>query len=319
MNIIKRAVDFNDPIRINMWKSSVEVFKNYPLFGVGLKNVKEIHRYYYMKLNLPEKYYKRSHLHSNFIHMLVERGIFGLLAFLYVFSIYFYYGIKKAMNVSDDEKFFIFGCLFAILGFLLSGITEYSYGDSEIQMIMWFIMALTFYKSRAVFLDRDGTIIKDMHYSVDEQKLELFESSYPAIKLLNQADYKVIIITNQSGVARGNFSENDVKKLNEVIVKKLKEKDAVINGVYLCPHHPDENCSCRKPKPGMILRAKKKLNIDIKNSYMVGDMQSDIDLAKNAGCKSVFVLTGAGIDVKGADYTAKDILDAAEWIVSQVD
>ncbi|PIU82987.1 MAG: hypothetical protein COS68_06470 [Elusimicrobia bacterium CG06_land_8_20_14_3_00_38_11] len=318
-SIFKRATDFSDPVRITMWKTSFEIFKDYPLLGVGLKNIKKVYPYYYQKLNFSKEFYMLSHLHSTFIHILVERGIIGFLAFLYLFPVYFYYGIKKAKCVSEEEKFFIYGCLFAIFGFLLSGLTEYVYGDSEIQMIMWFLMALTFYKSRAVFIDRDGTINEDMHYSADERKLKILESSYPAIKLLNQADYKVIIITNQSGVARGNFSEKDVKKLNEVITRKLKEKDAIINDVYFCPHHPDENCSCRKPEPGMILRAKKNLNIDIKNSYMVGDMQSDIDLAKNAGVKSVFVLTGAGIDVKGADYTAKDILDAAEWIISQVD
>ncbi|MBI5574001.1 MAG: HAD-IIIA family hydrolase [Elusimicrobia bacterium] len=317
LNIIKRATNFSDPVRTNMWKTGLKIFRDYPLLGVGLKNIKKVYPYYYQKLNFLKEFYKLSHLHSTFIHILVERGIIGFLVFLYLFAIYFYYGIKKAKCVSEEEKFFIYGCLFSVFGFLLSGLTEHTYGDSEIQMIMWFLMALTFYKSRAVFIDRDGTINEDMHYSADERKLEIMYCSYPAIKLLNQADYKVIIITNQSGVARGNFSEKDVKKLNEVIIKKLKEKDAVINDIYLCPHHPDENCNCRKPKPGMILRAKKNLNIDIKNSYMVGDMQSDIDLAKNVGAKSVFVLTGAGIDVKGADYTAEDILDAAEWIVRQ--
>jgi len=314
-SIFKRATDFNDPVRITMWKTSLEIFKDYPLFGVGLKNIKKVYPYYYQKLDFSREFYKLSHLHNTFIHILIERGIIGFLAFLYLFLIYFYYGIKKAKYISEEEKFFIYGCLFAVLGFLLSGLTEHVYGDSEIQMIMWFLMALTFYKSRAVFIDRDGTINEDMHYSADAQKLKILESSYPAIKLLNQTDHKVIIITNQSGVARGNFSEKDVRKLNEVIIKKLKEKDAVISGAYLCPHHPDKNCSCRKPKPGMILRAKKDFNIDMENSYMVGDMQSDIDLAKNSGVKSVFVLTGAGINVKGADYTAKDILDAAEWII----
>lgn len=318
-NILKRATDFNDPVRITMWKTSFEIFNDYPLLGVGLKNIKKVYPYYYQKLNFPKEFYKLSHLHSTFIHILVERGIIGFLAFLYLFSVYFYSGIKKAECEGGEGELFIYGCLFSIFGFLLSGLTEHTYGDSEVQMIMWFLAALTFYKSRAVFIDRDGTINKDMHYSTDDQKLEILESSYPAIKLLNQADYKVIIITNQSGVARGNFSEKDVRKLNEIIIKKLKEKDAVINGVYLCPHHPDENCSCRKPKPGMILRAKNDFNIDVKNSYMVGDMQSDIDLAKNVGAKSIFVLTGSGTDVKGADYTAKDILDAAEWIIKDAD
>jgi len=172
-------------------------------------------------------------------------------------------------------------------------------------------------KNRAVFLDRDGTINRDMHYSADVSRLRVFKNAAPAIKKLNNADYKVIVISNQSGIARQYFEKKDAKKINKIIIDRLGKRKAKIDAVYFCPHHPDENCSCRKPKPGMILKAKKDFILDIKNSYIIGDMQSDIDLAKNVGAKSVFVLTGAGIDVKGADYTAKDILDAAEWIIKQ--
>ena len=172
-------------------------------------------------------------------------------------------------------------------------------------------------KNRAVFLDRDGTINRDMHYSADVSRLRVFKNAATAIKKLNDAGYKVIVISNQSGIARRYFKKKDVEKLNKIIIDRLGKRKAKIDAVYFCPHHPDENCSCRKPKSGMILKAKKDFNLDIKNSYMVGDMQSDIDLAKNVGAKSVFVLTGAGIDVKGADYTAKDILYAANWIVKQ--
>ena len=166
-------------------------------------------------------------------------------------------------------------------------------------------------------MDRDGTINRDMHYSADVSRLRVFKNAATAIKKLNDAGYKVIVISNQSGIARRYFKKKDVEKLNKIIIDRLGKRKAKIDAVYFCPHHPDENCSCRKPKSGMILKAKKDFNLDIKNSYMVGDMQSDIDLAKNVGAKSVFVLTGAGIDVKGADYTAKDILDAAEWIVKE--
>ncbi|PKM92947.1 MAG: D,D-heptose 1,7-bisphosphate phosphatase [Elusimicrobia bacterium HGW-Elusimicrobia-4] len=172
-------------------------------------------------------------------------------------------------------------------------------------------------ENKAVFLDRDGTINRDMHYSADVSRLRVFKNAATAIKILNNAEYKVIIISNQSGIARRYFKEKDVEKLNKIIIDRLGKRKAKIDAVYFCPHHPEENCNCRKPKPRMILQAKKDFNIDIKNSYMVGDMQSDIDLAKNTGAKSIFVLTGIEKNVKGADYTAKDILDAAEWIVRQ--
>lgn len=318
-NIIKRATNFNEPVRINMWKVGIKIFKDYPVLGVGLKNTRKIYPEYYEKLKLPKEFYMLSHLHSNFIHLLAERGVLGLIAFLWLVAVFFYYSIKKARNVSNDEKFFILGCIFGIFGFFLSGLSEYSYGDSEVQMTMWFLMALTFYRSRAVFLDRDGTINEDMHYSTDEAKLKIFEESAPAIKLLNNAGFKVIIVSNQSGVARKYFTKKDVEKLNNIIVKNLKEKNAVINSIYVCPHHPDDKCFCRKPKPGMVLRAKNEFNISLKNSYIVGDMQSDIDLAKNVGVKSVFVLTGDIKEVKGADYVAKDILDAAKRILRNAD
>ncbi|MDD5687070.1 MAG: HAD-IIIA family hydrolase [Elusimicrobia bacterium] len=316
-NIISRATYLNDPVRTNMWKTSFEIFKDYPLLGVGLKNIKRIYPQYYEKLGLSKDYYLLSHLHSNFVHILVERGIIGLIAFLYIFGVYFYYGIKKAIYTNDDEKSFLIVCLFGIIGFLLSGITEYSYGDSEIQMMMWFLMALTFYKSRAVFLDRDGTIIEDTHYSADIKKLKVFEKSFPAIKLLNDAGFKNFVVTNQSGIARGYSKRSDVCKMNKTIVETLKEKGALVNYIYFCPHKPDDKCACRKPEKGMIIQAKKDFNIDLKYSYVVGDAQSDINLAKNIGAKSIFVLTGDCKKVEGADYIAKDVSDAAEWIIKQ--
>lgn len=329
-NMVKKAVNSSDTVRINMLKTSIEIrtgmwrtalaiFKDYPVFGVGKENIKKenILPAYYEKLGIPADYRKLSHLHSNFIHILVERGIVGLLAFLYLFVAYLYYAAKKILHTCRNEKYFIFGCWLGILGFLLSGLTEYSYGDSEVQMTVWFLMALTFYRSRAVFLDRDGTINEDMRYSADAGKFKIYDGAIPAIELLSTAGFKIIIVTNQSGISRGYFMKNEADALNRIVAQRALERGVVINGIYLCPHHPDDNCRCRKPKPGMILRAKKDLNIDVQNSYVIGDMQSDIDLAKNAGANAVLVLTGAGKDVKGADYAAGDILDAAKWIIKE--
>ncbi|HAM39055.1 MAG TPA: hypothetical protein DCP53_06665 [Elusimicrobia bacterium] len=314
-NIIKRAIDFKDPIRINMWKTSVAILKDYPIFGTGMKNIKTIFPEYYEKLGLDKEYYKLSHLHNTYLHISVERGILGLIIFLSVFGFYFYYGIRKAKYINNFEKYFVIGCLLGILGFMITGLTEHVYGDSEVKITAFFLMALTFYKSKAVFFDRDGTINEDVHYLSNVKDLRIFEKSASAIKLLNDSEFKIIIVTNQSGIARGYFTLNDVKEVNEVLVNKLKENNAYVNTVYVCPHHPDEECFCRKPKPRMLYAAKRDLNIDLKESYVVGDKQCDIDLAKNINIKSVLVLSGQGENVKGADYVAKDILDAAEWII----
>ncbi|OQA89702.1 MAG: D-glycero-beta-D-manno-heptose-1,7-bisphosphate 7-phosphatase [Elusimicrobia bacterium ADurb.Bin231] len=318
INILKRARNMTEPVRINMWKASVEIFKDYPIFGVGKKNIKGIFSYKYKKLNLPSQYFMLSHLHNNFIHLLVERGIVGLLSFLYLVFAIFYFAIKRIRKSTRDEKFIITGCLFAFFGFLISGLTEYSYGDSEIQMIIWLIAGIMFHKKKAVFLDRDGTINDDMHYSADIDKLKIFPTSASAIRMLNDSGFRVIITTNQSGIARGRFSRESLDKLNEEVIRRLKEEHAVIDGVYVCPHHPDEHCKCRKPGIGMLLKAEKEFDINISASFVVGDMKTDIQLAKNAGCRGVFVLSGAEkTPPVVADYVASDILEAAKWIAAQ--
>jgi histidinol-phosphate phosphatase family protein len=252
------------------------------------------------------------------VHLLVERGIVGLAAFLFLFIVFFERGLKKIRLVPGSERFLIAGSMLAVCGFLMSGLTEYSFGDSEIQMSLWFIMALPFYKSRAVFLDRDGTLNEDMHYSADLQKLKIFPFAAEAVRLLNSAGYRVIIITNQSGVARGCFTMAEVTKVNDAVISDLKENGAVIDGVYVCPHHPDDYCNCRKPGIGMIMKAKADFNIDLKNSYVVGDMNSDVQLAANAGAGGVFVFSGAGkAPPDFAVHAAQNVLEAAKWITGR--
>lgn len=178
--------------------------------------------------------------------------------------------------------------------------------------------------NKAVFLDRDGTINKEVHYLRDPEQLELLARVPEAIKMLNEIGFKVIIVTNQSAIARGFLT---IKKLNEIHVRlkeMLGEKGAAIDAIYFCPHHPGQDCECRKPKPYLILKAAKEHSIDLKNSYMIGDKYIDIKAGKNSKCKTIFVLTGYGEEERESiglwdakpDYTAIDLYEAVMWIRS---
>jgi D-glycero-D-manno-heptose 1,7-bisphosphate phosphatase len=153
----------------------------------------------------------------------------------------------------------------------------------------------------AVFLDRDGTINEEMGYINHPDRFIIFPYVAESIKIFNELDLKVIVVTNQSGVARGYFSESLVKELHLKLQEKMSHEGAKIDAIYYCPHHPKEDlgqyksdCNCRKPKPGMILKAMKEHDIDLHSSYMIGDRYKDIVFAKNLNVKSGFVLSGYG-------------------------
>ena len=139
--------------------------------------------------------------------------------------------------------------------------------------------------SKAVFLDRDGVINKERKdYVKNIEELEIFGGVAEAIKLLKNNNYLVIVITNQSPINRGILS---IEKLNEIhnqISEYLKINNTSIDQFYYCPHTPDEGCFCRKPKPGLLLKASQDFKIDLKKSHLIGDKNSDIEAAKNAGC-----------------------------------
>jgi D-glycero-D-manno-heptose 1,7-bisphosphate phosphatase len=158
--------------------------------------------------------------------------------------------------------------------------------------------------NKAVFLDRDGVLNKDPpHFAHRLDQLELIHRSGTAVKLLNELGYLVIIISNQSGVARGYYTEKEVSIFNNALLIKIQEFGGMVDDVYYCPHHPDAivekykiDCQCRKPRPGMLLRAAKEHHIDLQKSYVIGDKLSDIEAGKNAGCQTILVLTGHGTD-----------------------
>jgi D-glycero-D-manno-heptose 1,7-bisphosphate phosphatase len=155
--------------------------------------------------------------------------------------------------------------------------------------------------NRAVFIDRDGTISEEVGYINHVSRFRLFPYSAAALKQLHDNGYLSIVITNQAGVARGYFSEEMVQAIHQQMTKDLESSGARVDAIYYCAHHPTVgeppyqlDCDCRKPKPGLLLRAARDYDIDLANSWMVGDRYSDIELAANAGVKSALVLSGYG-------------------------
>ena len=169
--------------------------------------------------------------------------------------------------------------------------------------------------TKAVFLDRDGVLVEDIGYHHKLEDFKLVKNTVEGLKLLK--DFKLVIITNQSGIGKGYYTFDDFLKFNNHLVNELKKNDVKIEKTYVCPHKPEDNCECRKPKTKLIKGAEKEFNIDLKKSFVIGDKKIDVELGKNAGCKTILVLTGKGMKEKEnliADYVAKDLLEAAEWI-----
>ena len=189
------------------------------------------------------------------------------------------------------------------------------------------MMAVPGMKRKAVFLDRDGTINIDSGYVYRKEDFVFIEGAVEAIAALKRAGYLLVVVTNQSGVARGLYTEQDVHNLHRVINEELQAREAGIDAFYFCPHHPDVNhgpyagsCPCRKPEPGMLLQALSDLSIDPGASYMVGDSMRDIAAGKRAGIRSILIRGGGHSGVE-ADYVEKpdavvhDLRDAARYIL----
>jgi len=143
--------------------------------------------------------------------------------------------------------------------------------------------------NKAIFIDRDGTINVNVEYLDNPEDFQMYPGVGEGIKLLKDSGYKIIIITNQSGLARGYFSEETLDKIHERMKKELYEKGATIDGIYICPHHPDENCDCRKPKTGLLEKAITDFNIDPEKSYFIGDRMLDVEAGHKIGAKTALV------------------------------
>ncbi|MFW9881075.1 MAG: D-glycero-beta-D-manno-heptose 1,7-bisphosphate 7-phosphatase, partial [Candidatus Thorarchaeota archaeon] len=141
-------------------------------------------------------------------------------------------------------------------------------------------------KKKCIFLDRDGVINKEVGHLSDPENFEFIPRSIEALKILKQKGYLLIIITNQAGIARGYYSEKILHNIHAKMNNILKENNVMLDDIFYCPHHPEFTgvCECRKPLPGMIFKAKSKYNIDLSESYMIGDTLNDIEAGINAEC-----------------------------------
>jgi len=177
-------------------------------------------------------------------------------------------------------------------------------------------------KRPAVFFDRDGTLIDERGYLGDPSRLRFYPSAVPALRRLQKAGFLLVVVSNQSGVARGYFSLDDMNKVNARFLKILRGAGVRMAGTYFCPHAPDGGCACRKPRPGMPRRAARELNIDLKKSFMVGDQARDMELARAIGATGLLVMTGGGRSVRpraaalGAKTTS-NASTAAAWILAR--
>ena len=172
-------------------------------------------------------------------------------------------------------------------------------------------------KTKAIFIDRDGTLIEEVNYLHRVEDLRYFPFTNEAIQLLKANDFLVIVVTNQSGIGRGIYTENDMHRIHEQIQTDLTEK---LDAFYFCPHLPDEGCVCRKPNLGMIEAACADFAIDLENSWMIGDKAIDAGTGFNAEIKTALVLTGYGSkDVEKLtqkpDLIAENLLEAVQWIM----
>jgi D-glycero-D-manno-heptose 1,7-bisphosphate phosphatase len=170
----------------------------------------------------------------------------------------------------------------------------------------------------AVFLDRDGTINREVHYLRKAEELELLPGAGQAIHRLNELGVKVVVVTNQSGVARGYLTEEQLEKIHQLLREMLARHDAHLDGIYYCAEMPQTDSRCRKPEIGMMEQAARELSIDLGRSYVVGDMAKDIEMGRRAGSKTILVLTGYGREARTqgakADFVARDLLEAIGWI-----
>ncbi len=186
---------------------------------------------------------------------------------------------------------------------------------------------------KGVFMDRDGTMSEEVGYINHLKRFWLYPYTAEAIRMLNQSGLKAVVVSNQAGVARGYFKEELINQVHEKMRQDLEAGGAFLDAIYYCPHHPSageppyrQMCECRKPKPGMIFRGARDLDIDLKLSFMIGDRYSDVVLAHNAGVHSILVLSGYGLGeyeyqryhwALQPDWIAQDLLEAVGIVLKE--
>lgn len=187
---------------------------------------------------------------------------------------------------------------------------------------------------RVIFLDRDGTINEEVHYLYRPEDMVLYPGTEAAVRRLNRAGFKTVVVTNQAGVARGYYTEADVERLHGYMNRKLEEQGAHMDLFFYCPHHPQAGigdykkvCTCRKPGPGLLEAAEQYYRVDKAHSYMIGDKLADVEAGINYGISSILVGTGYGAEIhkelvrNGSqlpyDFYGASLEDAVSWIMER--
>jgi histidinol-phosphate phosphatase family protein len=179
----------------------------------------------------------------------------------------------------------------------------------------------------AIFIDKDGTLVEDVPYNIDPQRVRLAERAVDGLRALRAAGFRIVVITNQSGVARGLFGEGEVRAMGSHLAELLDAEGAALDGFYYCPHHPDGHipdyavgCDCRKPAPGLIRRAAADLRLQLEASWMIGDIATDIEAGAAAGCRTALVNRRPDVELRQLaqqpDVVAPDLAAAAARIVA---
>jgi D-glycero-D-manno-heptose 1,7-bisphosphate phosphatase len=183
-------------------------------------------------------------------------------------------------------------------------------------------------KLKAVFLDKDGTLIPDIPYNVNADLISLNGGVVEGLQLLQSNGYLLVIVSNQSGIAHGYFTVDDLDKVKDTISTICSKVGIYVDGFYYCPHHPDgtvelyrAECNCRKPYPGLLLKAAEEKDIDLSSSWMVGDILNDVEAGNRAGCKTILINNGnetewAPGSERVPDYFARDLAEAAKYIIA---
>ena len=183
----------------------------------------------------------------------------------------------------------------------------------------------------AVFLDRDGTLVREVEYLRSLSQLRLLPGAAGAVRQCNEAGLAVVVTTNQSAIARGLLTEAELTHIHEVLRRRLARRKARLDGLFYCPHHPEallpeyrRRCRCRKPAPGMLLRAARELDLDLARSFAIGDRSRDIEAGRRAGCRTILVATGYGAataadwaDEQAPSHVAGNLVEAVSWILAQ--
>jgi D-glycero-D-manno-heptose 1,7-bisphosphate phosphatase len=182
-------------------------------------------------------------------------------------------------------------------------------------------------RAPALFLDRDGTLVHPRHYPSRPEDLRLYDGLDPYLRCLRESGFRLVVVTNQSGIARGYFTEADLRQMHEHLAAQLARMGVRLDAIYHCPHHPDGaipelavRCTCRKPQPGMVLQAAADLGLDPRRSWLVGDILDDVEAGNRAGCRTILVDLGTEPPperaVRRPDFVARDTPHALQIITT---